>query len=1269
MNYPDSNKVPAIWEVGDVILDLYEVKHVFTGGGMGLVYRVHHRGWNMDLAVKSPRLEFFQTQAQIENFEREAETWVNLGLHPCTVSCYYVRRLGGIPRLFAEFIDKGSLADSIRSRFLYEGGPDHALERILDIAIQGAWGLHYAHEQGLIHQDVKPANILMSADGSAKVTDFGLAKAQAVAGENAVFGLGHSIMATYGGMTLAYCSPEQAEIAAQSRSGVAKSDLSRLTRRTDIWSWGVSIFEMFTGEPPCPVGGQAAAEALEAYLDIESNDPELPKMPQGMGNILRHCFKRSPADRPQEMLDVIRVLKEVFTEVTGAEYHRAEPIPTEALADTLNNRAVSLLDLGKQEEALKAFNEALRLHPGHVEATYNRGVTLWRTAQVTDVNITSDLKILRRAQPDHWRPAYLLGLVNLEMTDKESAVQSLGKAIELGGEDEVAVFLEQAKALSDKQASRFLRSFKGHKSAVTALCLSSDNLLALTGSGDCTLRLWDLATGQSLRTFHGHEHVVLSACFSSDYRWALSASCDNSIKLWNVGTGECVRNLQVHEYEEEEYSDPDTVRLNFACLSSDSKFVLSASDDALRFWDLNSGECLRSFEGESGAKALCLSSDNIWAFTGSNGWYGNDDKTVLQWHVETGKCVRTFEGHAQAVNSVCVTANNRLLLSGSDDRTLRVWDVATGRCLRILSGHSNAVKCVCLSADGSRAISGSDDGTMRVWDVGTGQCIRTFDVHTGGVHSVYLSSDKRWAISGDDNSALRLWDVRGLTLEEPRARPPLQICHVVSVGIAEDARHQFEQCMLTGKKALANQSWGEALSCASVGRSIPGYETSREAVSLWNASGLHCVRRSFRTAWHVRTFVGHTEGITSICISADNRLALSASRDKSVRLWDVQSGQCLRTFEGHTSSVNSVCFSSDHTWALSGSSDHSIILWEIATGRCVRKFEGHSDNVNCVCLSSDNKWALSGGGSLLPLDHDSTVRLWDVASGRCIRIFQGHKLGIRSVCFSSDHRWALSGSGALVGTHYELADNSIRLWDIATGRCARVFEGHERMVHAVQLSSDNRWVFSGSSDKTLRLWDIRAGECLQIFKGHNRSVEAVHLNADNRWALSGGYDKSMRLWHIAKIPVPEFQTSWHTFYGHEESVDAVYMSSDHSLAMSGGGDKTLKLWALDWDFETHESLNLDEGARYVLVNFLTLHIPYAAELPTDRQPTDVEVTRALTRSGSPKWSDSDFKQLLHTLACAGYGWLKPEGVRKELMNMAATWTDFAHRPLQAPTAK
>ena len=117
-----------------------------------------------------------------EDFAGEAETWVNLGLHPHVVNCYYVRTLGGIPRIFVEYLEGGTLWDWVRSKKLYAGDDETVLARIIDFAIQAAWGLDCAHKQGLIHLDMKPANVMMDWTGRAKVTDFGLARARAQAG-------------------------------------------------------------------------------------------------------------------------------------------------------------------------------------------------------------------------------------------------------------------------------------------------------------------------------------------------------------------------------------------------------------------------------------------------------------------------------------------------------------------------------------------------------------------------------------------------------------------------------------------------------------------------------------------------------------------------------------------------------------------------------------------------------------------------------------------------------------------------------------------------------------------------------------------------------------------------------------------------------------------------------------------------------------------------------------------------------------------------------
>ena len=165
---------------GNPVLDTYKVLDDAIHGGMGSVWRVHHESWNTDLAMKRPQPRFFAEagSGRKEEFIKECENWINLGLHPNIVSCYYVREIGGVPTIFSEWMDNGSLKNRIKDGSLYEGTEEELQERILDIAIQTARGLQYSHENNLIHQDVKPGNILLTKDWDAKVADFGLAKAQ-----------------------------------------------------------------------------------------------------------------------------------------------------------------------------------------------------------------------------------------------------------------------------------------------------------------------------------------------------------------------------------------------------------------------------------------------------------------------------------------------------------------------------------------------------------------------------------------------------------------------------------------------------------------------------------------------------------------------------------------------------------------------------------------------------------------------------------------------------------------------------------------------------------------------------------------------------------------------------------------------------------------------------------------------------------------------------------------------------------------------------------
>lgn len=179
MSLSSGSSKPGDWRVGAVVDGRYRVVGELGRGGMGVVHRVRHLGWDIDMAVKSTLEDVFRSPVGQGLFVREAEAWVSLGLHPHVCACYYVRVLGGVPRVFAEYVSGGSLQDWVRDGRLYEGGGAAVSGRILDVAVQVARGLEHAHSRGLVHLDVKPANVLLDESGTAKITDFGLARSKA----------------------------------------------------------------------------------------------------------------------------------------------------------------------------------------------------------------------------------------------------------------------------------------------------------------------------------------------------------------------------------------------------------------------------------------------------------------------------------------------------------------------------------------------------------------------------------------------------------------------------------------------------------------------------------------------------------------------------------------------------------------------------------------------------------------------------------------------------------------------------------------------------------------------------------------------------------------------------------------------------------------------------------------------------------------------------------------------------------------------------------
>lgn len=778
------------WQVGDKILDLYAVNHVFTSGGMGLVYRVHHQSWNVDLAVKSPRSQFFQTEAHKQNFVSEAQTWVNLGMHPHIASCFYVRTLGGIPRVFAEYIEGGSLSDWIKSRKLYEGGHQAALERMLDIAIQFAWGLHYAHEQGLVHQDVKPANVLMTADGTAKVSDFGLAKARASTGETQAMNRGGTTMVTTGGLTPAYASPEQV-------------GRTKLTRRTDIWSWAVSVLEMFTGEITW-MSGSAAGEALEAYGENDESSKLLPAMPAELAALLRRCFENDPAARPATMQVVADELRGIYQFVVGKEYPRAALQVAKALADSLNNKAVSLVDLGRREDAENTLEQALKIHAGHQMASYNLALLKWVSGKGTDEDVTDvadqeQRSTFKKLQKDFFEGCAALeskevgcscvmtlkyhqdNVLGIHLDNKFTATESrsiskdrkwvlktmqtdwsLLKDSEqriqlLDGYHCVQTFrgtngrfshksdlllyatYKRSAQLWDLSKQCNLRVFKPKSGQVACVAFSPDDRLVIIGSDRGTLQIFDTETGRLVQSFKGHTECISDAIFFGDL--VISESLDHTLRLWDTTSGRCL-----HVVIAKELSHPLQTSLN-------GQWVVVSNK---RFWNLFPVYPRlplviakpKSFQ-ELAQYDQFVSEALKQAVTATNAkLYGK-----AMSYLKRARAVPGFEKDPELVESQA-----KIGLHGKRCGINDVWQQ------HLLSGSQNAKDIIHLVFDShTNNLSGyGKDKNVYVWDVQTGQLVAThpykdkelprhLHLNRFGIEKeTSYSADKQWGATRSD---------------------------------------------------------------------------------------------------------------------------------------------------------------------------------------------------------------------------------------------------------------------------------------------------------------------------------------------------------------------------------------------------------------------------------------------------------------------------------------------------------------------------------------
>lgn len=1137
------------WRVGEVILDLYEVREVIRSGGMGLVYRVHHCGWNVDLAVKTPRTALLRSPERVLDFEREAESWVGLGLHPHTVNCAYVRRVSGVPSVFAEWVDGGTLAEEVRSQRLYEGGAPRTLSRILDIALQCAWGLDHAHAQGLVHQDVKPANIMIDQDGLTKVTDFGLARARVAAGERGSTPAETSLLASHGGLTPAYCSPEQARG-------------ERLTRATDVWSWALSVLEMFTSGPPTRYGPDAA-DALGSATPHGSPRGRAPMLPEELARLLERCFRPEPSARPSRMDELAEELTGIYARVVGERYPRDRAEPATLIADSLSNHALSLVDLGRVDRAEELWDRALRADPHHTHAVHNQGLHLWRAGRITDAQLLADLTAL--APPTSGPSAGSAGPSEelLARVHRERGGAEIRSRMTRDDEGTVWPYMGRVAMSDDGRLAGIVES---------AYAPAAERWGG-------TVVVWDLVTGH--RVLEGAEHLgqVRDLAFTPDGRLLVSGGEDQTVRVWEVSTGRELRRLDLAS------------EVAAVTVTGDGQRVVSASmDGALLVWDVVTGRRTHTLRPERPG-ARCY----LWALTtAADGrlicWDG-DTGRLQSWDTESWSMVRSTavaERGLQTATGIRRLLTERrtwvvlasggevaLIYAEKDGVTLR--KTSTGRLVRTLVSDASWISDAILSGDGRWAMLSGTTG-VQLWELDTGRCVRTLQPHKQQHVSLALSFDGRRALLRA-NEVATAWDLSGPGPAAPwsyaRPRTAVELARNEDlVGIAVERAHRYVR---QGQFGLAAAVLREA-------RQTPGYERDSELLDTWVELGRHGKRSGLRDAWPVHdldadggfaisadgrralirsafwsldtvnaitgvrqhTLAWSGDVINDFALSRNGRFAVTAGEGRAVRVWDLTSGLCRYALRGHRRDALAVTISSGDDLLASGGADGAVRLWDPTRGRRLWSARPHRWRVSGVAVSKDGRLVLTSEKSGEICVRDRTAR-------RCRHVLPGTSQGVGLVALRPDGRTALSPGED---------GRSLVVTDLVAGELRHLPRGRTD-VTCVAVGPDGAMGFSGGEDGTILVWDLAAMRMRTALDGHEGRVTRLVSTADGRFLLSGGVDGTVRVWDLAE------GRCLRALPGLAGTATSVVASTGARIVLAGDGllRSPVRVWELDWEYE------------------------------------------------------------------------------------------------------
>lgn len=599
-----------------------------------------------------------------------------------------------------------------------------------------------------------------------------------------------------------------------------------------------------------------------------------------------------------------------------------------------------------------------------------------------------------RPLPDLPHPALLRTLGNRREAVRACAISADGRIVATASADGATLWdcstgTELRRLVASGETLSAGRS-------VLALDLSADGARLAAATSDRRLWVWDTASGVVVTSLSGHTDEVTDCALSADGHWLVSASLDETLKLWDTVSGELVHTLaRTWASNEHGWLVPNNEQGHWAgvlacAVSADGRLAVSASSDqSLIVWDLDAGQALAVLTGHSSAVQACAFSPD-----GQRVASVGSDRSLRVWNWATRE-QRAVIAHAQVATSCAWSADGRHVVTSSADGSLRVWGGPGDELLWTFTGHADWVCDCAISASAGIVVSAGHDGTARLWRLEVHTEPRGQRQHDGAVLACAATPSGSHAFSAGQDQTVVCWETargqaRGRWHLGDAALRALAVCPdgaLLAAGSEDRGLGLFSTsdgtCLTTllGHRDAVN-------ACAfDPGNTRLASVSNDRSVRLWD---LHT--RSRKLAW-----VAHEEWVQTCAFSPDGRWLATGSADGGLRLWDTHFDGALweawltqpkplptlhaaeqlrmRELRGHDRTVNHCAFTPDGQHLVSASADRSLRLWRLHDGALVATLEGHLEDVLGFDITGDGRYLAS-------VSHDGGILVWSLSDRR-----------------------------------------------------------------------------------------------------------------------------------------------------------------------------------------------------------------------------------------------------------------------------------------------